>query len=376
MRVLIHGFYGAGNAGDDAILHSIIDTLREINPTVKIAVTVFSNNIRPYYGDVPLRTISGSDFKSISNELKNCSLLIVGGGGLFQDYNTFKPENLFLNQKGALNYYTAPIILAKMLNVKCMLYGVGIGPLNSQEAKGAMKWVSQIVDGITVRDTYSSNFLTSLGISKHVLAADPAIKLQSSTHSTYHQLLKKSESQINIGLNLRNWPYDKENAKKLEEEIIGVLNHYSKHKKLHYYIMPFNKLPSEIEKSKQLEYKLNGKATVIPYNMSPCEYKELCKNLDLMIAMRLHASIFSLSECIPSIGISYDEKVKQFYNELNIGEQCLLLETFDSNSLINLMNDSLNNSDKLKKKITSNMDLLLKREQLNKKTISKICEWM
>ncbi|TES46075.1 hypothetical protein E2L07_19755 [Halalkalibacterium halodurans] len=178
MKVLIHGFYGAGNAGDDAILHVIINQLQSINKNVEVTVVIRSKQLKPYYGTANVNYILGLNFEEITKVLKESSLLIVGGGGLFQDYNESHPENLFHNQEGALNYYLAPIILAKMLNVKTMLYGVGIGPLSQEDSLKTMKWIADIVDAITVRDQDSFQILNSLGITKHVLSADPALQLR------------------------------------------------------------------------------------------------------------------------------------------------------------------------------------------------------
>ncbi|EPZ60384.1 pyruvyl-transferase domain protein [[Clostridium] sordellii ATCC 9714] len=43
MRILISGYYGFNNAGDEAILKSIIIALRDVNPTIDIVV--LSNDV-------------------------------------------------------------------------------------------------------------------------------------------------------------------------------------------------------------------------------------------------------------------------------------------------------------------------------------------
>ncbi|MGY3718625.1 polysaccharide pyruvyl transferase family protein [Sutcliffiella cohnii] len=374
MKILIHGFYGAGNAGDDAILHSIINTLKDIYKEVEVTVTTRSNNIPAYYDQENTNSILGSDIKGITSILKDCNLLIVGGGGLFQDYNSFSPENIFINQHGALNYYSYPIILAKMLNVKTMLYAVGVGPLSQLESKQTMRWISEIVDTITVRDTYSYELLRKLGVTKHVLAADPAIKLPSKLSTVAKKLTKNSPNELNIGLNMRNWSYAEEELIKIQDKLLNYLNSLANKYSINYYIMPFNKLPSEVRKAKELAEMLNGNVEVITYDNSPERYKYVCGKLDIMIAMRLHASIFAIYEGVPSIGISYDGKVSQFYKELQLDEYCFEFNNPNYDMLFEKIEDCIkrptfhNNIQQHKRKG------LMEREENNKKCLLEVCE--
>lgn len=372
MKVLIHGFYGAGNAGDDAILHSIIRTLKQVDHQIEIVVIAWSKNIKAYYGDEKIDYIYGLNFKRITQALKESALLIVGGGGLFQDYNTFAPENLFSDQKGALNYYSAPIILAKMLNVKTMLYAVGIGPLASEESKRAMKWIGEIADEITVRDTTSFQLLTSLGITKHQLSADPAIILPAARSTSVAPFVKRTPSHKYIGLNLRQWSYDRKSAKQAEYQLISILNHLSKRYEVTFVIMTFNKLPSELEKARTLAQRLKGDSLILPYDGSPAEYKAVCKRVDLMIAMRLHASIFALSEGVPSIGLSYDDKVSGLYQELDLKPYCFPIEKIDVSSLRMIIEDCLTNPQNHRQLIQDNVTALQERERINQTVLMKM----
>ncbi|AST90631.1 polysaccharide pyruvyl transferase family protein [Sutcliffiella cohnii] len=374
MKVLIHGFYGAGNAGDDAILHSIINTLKDLDKEVEVTVTTRSNNISAYYDQENTTSILGSDIKGITSKLKDCNLLIVGGGGLFQDYNSFSPENIFINQQGALNYYSYPIILAKMLNVKTMLYAVGIGPLYQEDSKQTMRWIAEIADNITVRDTYSYELLRKLGVTKHVLAADPAIKLPSKLSTVAKKLTKNSPNELNIGLNMRNWSYAEEELIKIQGNLLNYLNSIANKYAIKYYIMPFNKLPSEVKKAKELAELLNGNAEVITYDNSPERYKYVCGKLDLMIAMRLHASIFAIYEGVPSIGISYDGKVGQFFNELQLNDYCFEFNNPNYDKLYEKIEDCLKRPTFHKKIQQNKRKGLIEREDNNRKSLIEICE--
>ena len=81
-KILMYGYFGAGNTGDEAILEVEIKILRELNPNIELSALIHSEerakelNIKPY------------DYKNILEILpaiEECDLIISGGGGLFQD---------------------------------------------------------------------------------------------------------------------------------------------------------------------------------------------------------------------------------------------------------------------------------------------------
>lgn len=371
MKLFIHGFYGAGNAGDDAILEAIVETIKEINPKIQIVVSIRSKTIPAYYGKESMEYVLGTDIPSVTRQLETCSLLIVGGGGLFQDYNSFDPANLFSNQRGAINYYTYPIILAKMMAIRVMLYGIGVGPLDQPSSRKAMKWIGELADDITVRDMESYQLLKDVGVTKQVLTADPVTRLDSAYTQTAD--LIKQNKKLKVAVNLRNWTYAEEDAKLFQQQLINYLHLLSKAFPVSYYVMPFNKLPSEVVKAEQIAKEL-GNAEVLPYSSSPKEYKYLCQQFDLMIAMRLHANIFSIYEGVPSVGISYDGKVEQFFHELHLTNYCHSLSIYDLSPFKQTIQDILKNPIHNKKIVQEKLSILKDREMLNKEILTRAIE--
>ncbi|ART75837.1 hypothetical protein B4U37_07250 [Sutcliffiella horikoshii] len=371
MKIFIHGFYGAGNAGDDAILEAIIETIKEINGKIEIVVSIRSKNIPAYYGKESIQYVLGTDIPAVSKELETCSLLIVGGGGLFQDYNSFDPGNLFTNQRGAINYYTYPIILAKMMAIRVMFYGIGVGPLQQPISRTAMKWIGELADDITVRDMESYQLLKEVGVTKQVLTADPVTRLGSTFTNEAHSM--NSNKKLNVGINLRNWTYAEQDAKLFQQQFIHYLHLLAKAFPITYYVMPFNKLPSEMVKAEQIAKEL-GNAEVLPYSSSPKKYKYLCQQLDLMIAMRLHANIFSIYEGVPSVGISYDGKVEQFFQEIQLPTYCHSLSNYDLSSFKQIIQDILNNTGHHKRVVQDKLAILQEREKINKDVLTKAIE--
>ena len=82
--ILISGYYGYGNTGDEAILSVMIKDLRAQIPGVEIFVV--SGNPKETKARYLVGSISHNDLQAIISTIKMCDLVILGGGGLLHDY--------------------------------------------------------------------------------------------------------------------------------------------------------------------------------------------------------------------------------------------------------------------------------------------------
>lgn len=374
MRILIHGFYGAGNAGDDGILHSIIEQLNNLKQNLEIVVTVRSKTLKAYYGEHNVHFILGSDLDGVYKEVSRSDLIIIGGGGLFQDYSGFNPVNLFNGGKGSINYYSVPLLFAKMLGKKTMFYAIGVGPFSTHEAASASTWLIELADIVTVRDTQSVQLLKKYDSDKAILSADPAVNLNSIVHSLEYFLPNKSNviKKKVVGINFRLWNFTENATSNMYKVLLEVSRYLILNHNVHILVLPFNKSLKEIELMEKFTKELpKGCADIVYYNYSPVEFKGLCSQLDLMIAMRLHASIFAMSEGTPSIGIAYDPKVTEFFKELQLNELAIPLEKASIKKVVNLSRDILENQPDWKLKVNSALNKLKSREKENIKLIEQ-----
>ena len=92
MRILISGYYGFNNAGDEAILKSIIIALRDVNPTIDIVV--LSNDVEHTKKTYNVDAINRWNIFKIYSELRKSDGLISGGGSLLQDVTSSRPIQL------------------------------------------------------------------------------------------------------------------------------------------------------------------------------------------------------------------------------------------------------------------------------------------
>ena len=82
-RIVISGYYGFANAGDEAMLAAIIKALRSTEDSVEL--TVISGNPQATAAQYGVSSIHRFNPLEIFSALRSCDLLLSGGGSLLQD---------------------------------------------------------------------------------------------------------------------------------------------------------------------------------------------------------------------------------------------------------------------------------------------------
>ncbi len=155
MRVLVSGYYGFGNLGDEALLAGMLTGLQEHT------VTVLSQNpdaTRALHGVGAAHRLRGLA------ALLNHDALISGGGGLLQDKTSAR----------SLRYYLGVLELAKRLGKRTVVYGQSVGPLSPDGERTVARALRGVP--VAVRDRPSQDLLARLGVPAE-LVADSALLL-------------------------------------------------------------------------------------------------------------------------------------------------------------------------------------------------------
>lgn len=380
-NILIHGFYNAGTIGDDAILHSLIEQLYSEFPRCQVTVCVRRKSMKPYHGTRLIRYAAGANLQALHCELKRSDMVVIAGGELFQDYQSFHVLQVLKRNRGSIPYCAAPLILAHSLNIPIMLYGVGIGPLQSPEAAQMAAFLIQLADKITVRDTRSLRWLQGMGITQVVLSADPAVNLafidNDGPDSTLKSLLppafQKNDNYPVIGINYRSWPYGTYSTSKAFELLIGVSKYLIDRYHAKLVVLPFNHSKEELSSAKQFVLHFPREHTHLAAAVdSPVLMKHTIGQLDFIINMRLHASILALSEGVPALALSYDSKVTDLYDELQLAELCLALDEADLSILIARADAIIADREALSSTIIDSFSRLQLWEKQNMQLLKKV----
>jgi len=297
-RILVSGYYGFSNIGDEAILLSLHHALKGEIPDVEI--TVLSGTPRATRRDHGLNAISRRNLPLILYTLRRSDLLISGGGSLFQD----------LTSNRSLYLYLFTIFLALVARCPVMIYAQGIGPLRSRFNRRLTGILLRRVALITVRDEHSLEELRDLGVTDvdvpQFLTADPVMVLQLPSEKA---LLPGDGSRPRIGVSIRPW----RGADHLLTELSKALLRLIEERGAQIYLFPMH-YPGDDQITEELRQRLDApeKVFVMPTGYRVEQVIASMAELDLFIGVRLHALVFAAIASTPAIAVSYDPKVDQF----------------------------------------------------------------
>jgi len=354
MRVLISGYYGFHNIGDEAILKSIITSLREEKPDIKI--TVLSNDIEHTKNTYNVDAINRWNVAKIYLELLKSDGLISGGGSLLQDVTSSRP----------ITYYTAIMKFAKLARKPVFIYAQGVGPIREDKNKKAVEKILNKVNYITLRDKESLDLVKSIGVTKDIeIVPDPVMGFNIDGFKS--NICDKYNGLKYITVSVRDWNKATINflekvAKSCDEIVASGTS---------VVFIPMHG-EHDYKTSKKVVDMMKEKAEIFDYDAS-IEDKILCiKNSKLMIGMRLHALIFAATVNTPMIGISYDPKIDSFLNIVN--QPCIgsVDDNWNPNDLSNKSIKIIDNSIEIRNNLKINVDKLVNESRLTAKKAIEI----
>lgn len=296
-NVIISGYYGFGNIGDEAILYSIIKSIRNLELDVNISVLTSSHNETKQKYNV--NVVSRNDIKGIIKAIKNCDVFLSGGGSLFQDATSIR----------SFMFYIGQIIIALMLKKKVYVYAQGIGPIKKKFNRVMFKYFMNKVDYITVRDEDSYKELKRMKIKvPSAVTADPVFLLRKEFINCNNKNGKKK-----IGICIREW-FDSE---KIANTIAKLADNLSNYYDAEIVFIPFY-YNTDSKFSKYVAQKMHSEYTIIDTSaMSFDDIMNEMSKTDFILGMRLHSLIFAAICEIPFSGISYDPKIDSFLSRVS-----------------------------------------------------------
>lgn len=348
-KILLAGYYGFGNLGDEAILEMAIKQILEI--TDKKNITVLSGNKEVTSRKYNVNTIDRYNVFSIANKLMKSDALVFGGGSLLQD----------ITSKRSIYYYLFLIRLAKIMNNKVIMLSQGIGPIVNENSKKAVQSTLSYIDYITVRDKHSKEFLENLGMDKNkiFLSTDPVINLRAGENYT-----AKNSGRKKVCFSLRNW----KNADVSKK--ISVLTEKLIESNIECYFIPFY-YNEDLELIDEVEKNIGDKAVYYKEKLTTGDAFDIIKGMDVLVGVRLHSLIFAAAANVPFAAVSYDHKVDHFANSVNMKVACSI-DNIDVDVLYNEIIKKINNEDEEKKKLSESVSSLRELTKINYKILKEI----
>ncbi len=149
MRVLLSGYYGFGNLGDEALLEVIVAQIRARFPRVRIEVLSATPEATAAHLDV--EAVPRWNMRRVRDAIERADVLVSGGGGLLQSATSIR----------SVLYYAGILREAVRARRKTMIFAQSIGPLDML-GRFVVQSFCRGVDRATVRDARSRALLHAL----------------------------------------------------------------------------------------------------------------------------------------------------------------------------------------------------------------------
>ena len=288
--VLICGYYGYGNMGDETLLAVIIRELRRRNPSVRICVlSATPEKTRAYH---LVDAVSRFDFSRIAEKMERSEMLLFGGGNLLQDKTSTH----------SLLYYTHIMHMAKKHGLKILVYANGLGPIETEKNQTRVKEALALADGISLRDEESFLWAKRFYPERSLrLTFDPAV-------------LTESAEQC--------FPYEnyfviapKKTVPDRTENLVSLIRSLSDENHLQPVVISLYDT-QDLRYAKRIAAQ-SGAA------FCPLRYAEDCvallKNASLLISSRLHGLVYASVAACPMMGYSDDKKLFSYLDYIGFG---------------------------------------------------------
>lgn len=309
-KILLCGFYGVVNYGDDLMMRGIIKALNKekIDLTIMICgneETDFSAypNVNVIY--LPIQKI---DIKLMSNYYDG----IIWGGGTIIDDGNYNYTNYNLNLSTIFIHLTKAFQAQNKISI---IYGVSsIKNINNPVFISELKNIVEKANLFTVRDKYTIDDIKKLGLNTN------KIKIVNDIVFSYENLLLKTarkQNDINIVVDFNLKDENEEYYFKLIKKVIDKIDSLNM-KKVKIIFQPYYSfLDYDRQRMNKLKERINdSRISVGEYLYTVDDFIELSKNTDYFIVTRYHTSI--LANCLgkPLLFVNYD--IHKHYHNKNL----------------------------------------------------------
>ncbi|GAA2757464.1 polysaccharide pyruvyl transferase CsaB [Actinopolymorpha rutila] len=308
MRIALLGYFGFGNAGDEAILAAEIAALRsafaaeslagvsaatstgEAEPTF-VVISGDPDHTRRTHG---VDAVSRTDVRAVLAALRGSAALVAGGGSLLQDVTSARP----------VAFYAGTMLAARAVGTPVFVYAQGLGPVRrpvNRALTGAALRASRYV---ALRDAASVALAERLGVRDVDLVPDPVLGVDLSAG----HVPSLGGERPRLAVALRPWagsehwlPAVRSALAELAADADVVL-------------VPFH-AGQDADLARDLARDLGDGAEVADAGPAGDEHQaalDAVAGATAVLGMRLHALIAAAGAGRPFVALSYDPKVTAF----------------------------------------------------------------
>ncbi len=298
MRVLLSGYYGFGNLGDEALLEVIVKQLRRRFPAWDVEVLSASpEQTHAHLGVAATPRWSMSD---VRDAIRRADVVLSGGGGLLQSSTSLR----------SVVYYSGILREAIRLKRKTMIFAQSIGPLDSL-GKFVVRSLCKGVSTATVRDGRSKTLLRQLLPGTPVeQTADPVF---------LYDLPVEEYDLAREGLDGSRYAiFSIRKVAALKEGVALIARAADRLANEHGVRVAF--LPLGGASDAEVSTTIIRACKTAPMLLPECTLERaaaILRGAHVVVGMRLHALILAARFGVPFLAIPYDPKVASLVDDLD-----------------------------------------------------------
>ncbi len=290
--VLLCGYYGYGNLGDEALCAAAVKRARAERGGAGLCVlTAHGKREQERYGE---RCVQRCSPLAVYREIRRADTVAFGGGTLFQDGTS----------RRSVWYYIALLAAAQSMGKRTELWGNGLEEIHSRVAQAALKRVICACDYVGLRDGESVSIARRLGVSESRIhrEQDLAASLVSNAEQT-----EKLVGRLGIPKNKKYAVVAVKGSHGANARgLIRCVRKLVMSGVLPVYVAMYPR--EDMRLTRKLCEHLGG---IVAPPLTPSEVIALMGGAQAVLAMRYHALIFAECAKIPAKAFGGEDKLKR-----------------------------------------------------------------
>ena len=384
-KICVIGNFSGRNAGDAAILETLMNDIYSIHKEVKFLVpTINKTFVEKTFKRFPVKGVPLMPWNlsvkifglPIFRSVLSSDLVLVTDNILF-DRGLWNPLYNYLSTMALV------LPMAKKKGIPVVLYNASLGPVTSFLGKMCMKRVIDSSEQIILRDQDSRDILERLSLQHNniIFAADCALNISIPDAKRLEQI-KKDESILDqkhkyIGFNITSYMNvfvkDKERGLRTErilQIMAEALDKMIQEMKIKIVMIVTQPMDMAITKKLLDKMEMSDHTSLVSnIKYSHNDIAGILSQLEVHVGMRTHSLIFSAAFCTPMVSIIAYPKTTGFIKTIEQTERIIEFDnSFSSDKLFTLVNKTWEDRHIIRK----NMEPIIKREKNKAKSSANL----
>lgn len=325
--VVVSGWYGIGNSGDEAILSVLVDHLEAMGVRATEVLTQAPEGVTrrhggrgvvgidncDTYGSEGIRNLLNGRIFAKFRQLRRARAFIFGGGSILRDNTSRWNMSRLLDD----------IFICRLLGVPIFFYALGVGPIETRLGRFLIGLACRFATVITVRDDRSAALVQSLGIpaEKITVVTDPAFLLRDAPVEAVLAKAGLDASPADGAPTIFVYPTvsmtmpplapnDDRHLRSLAAVLDTLCDSHGF--RVHFIPLWITGDPwDDVSISEQIVAHMRraDRASILRAELEPEEIRALTAVPTVNLTVRLHAMIYAVSKGVPCVPLGYEPKV-------------------------------------------------------------------